>query len=206
MPHVLLVAATGCTPAAAARFAHHIADACEQYAIDTRAQRAAFVAQCAHESALFTRTVESLRYRPERALEIFRKHFRDLDDARAAVADPRTFANRVYGGRMGNRPGTDDGWNFRGQGLIQLTGRDNVRLYALQTNKWEVLDRPWLLQEPRYAADSAGWFWRSKGCGPLADAGDWRALTQRINGGLNGYAERLALTKRALLAFGLEPA
>lgn len=40
---------------------------------------------------------------------------------------------------------------------------------------------------------SAAWFWQANGLNELADAGDFEAITRRINGGLNGLAERRAL-------------
>lgn len=40
-------------------------------------------------------------------------------------------------------------------------------------------------------------FWDAHGCNALADAGNYERLTKTINGGLNGYPERLALWERA---------
>lgn len=197
----LLRRATGCTPANAARFADPIERAFDTWRIDTPTRRAAFIAQCAHESQLFSRTVENMNYSAERLLVVFRKYFATLDDARAYARNPQAIANRVYGGRMGNTH-PNDGWSFRGQGLIHLTGRRNIERYAHATQRFEVIEQPWLLQQPKYAADSAGWFWYDNSLNPLADRAAWELLTKRINGGLNGYSERLALTKRALLAMG----
>lgn len=197
----LLRKATGCTAANAARFAEPIERAFDTWRIDTPTRQAAFIAQCAHESQLFSRTVENMNYSAERAYLIFRKYFASLDEARGFARNPQALANRVYGGRMGNvHP--NDGWLMRAQGLIGLTGRENITRYANATQRHEVVEQPWLLQQPKYAADSAGWFWYDNSLNALADRGAWELLTRRINGGLNGYSERLALTKRALLALG----
>ena len=60
---------------------------------------------------------------------------------------PKALANEVYGGRLGNRRGTDDGWDYRGGGIDQLTGRDN---YA----KVGIADKPQAILEPGKAVAS----------------------------------------------------
>jgi putative chitinase len=80
-----------------------------------------------------------------------------------------------------------DGYKYRGRGLIQLTGRENYRKGG-QALGVDLINNPELLGEPGLACRSAGWYWKSHGCNELADAGDFEAVTRRINGGLNGYA------------------
>jgi putative chitinase len=89
-----------------------------------------------------------------------------------------------------------DGVRFKGRGLIQVTGRDN---YAKCGNALDLdlIIQPELLCEPINACRSAGWFWQSHGLNELADAGDQVKVTRRINGGINGLADRLALFQAA---------
>ena len=107
-------------------------------------------------------------------------------------------SGEAYEGRrdLGNtRPG--DGMRYKGRGPIQLTGRDNYRTAGRALG----LD---LEAHPERAADVdvgfrvAAWFWTSRGLKPLADAGDFREITRRINGGFNGLAHREAYYRRAL--------
>lgn len=67
---------------------------------------------------------EVLWYSAKRMREVWPSRI-DARTAPLLAGKPRALANHVYGGRMGNRPGTDDGWTYRGRGLVQLTGRDN---------------------------------------------------------------------------------
>jgi len=85
-----------------------------------------------------------------------------------------------------------DGVRFKGRGLLQVTGRANYAAcgVALGLN---LLAAPQLLEQPVAACRSAAWFWQSRGLNLLADLGDQEKVTRRINGGLNGLAERLAL-------------
>ena len=103
----------------------------------------------------------------------------------------------AYEGRrdLGNtQPG--DGVRFRGRGLIQVTGRTNYAACGKALGL-DLLAQPALLEQAVNACRSAGWFWQSHGLNGLADAGDQVAVTRRINGGVNGLAERLAFFKVA---------
>lgn len=112
-------------------------------------------------------------------------------------------SGQAYEGRadLGNvRPG--DGVRFKGRGLIQITGRAN---YVALSEAFDVdlLADPARLEEPDLAARSAGWFWDHRRLNALADAGDFRTITKRINGGLNGWDDRLAFYERAKMALGI---
>ena len=89
-----------------------------------------------------------------------------------------------------------DGVRFKGRGLIQITGRSNYVSCGAALGL-DLIANPELLETPENASRSSGWFWQSHGLNALADNGDARAITKRINGGLNGYQERLAYLERA---------
>ena len=169
----LLQAAVGCTAERADRFAAHLDAACEHYSINTHARLSAFLAQIGHESGSFTWARE------------------------VATGD-------AYEGRknLGNvQPG--DGPRYKGRGLIQITGRDNYRQTTkrlLDMGGPDFEDRPELLEDPRWAAWSAADWWDSRKLNDLADAGEFDAITKRINGGQNGRTDRLARWERAKAA------
>ena len=103
----------------------------------------------------------------------------------------------AYEGRedLGNiYPG--DGQRFKGRGLIQVTGRFNYAACGASLGL-DLISHPYLLEQPEHACRSAGWFWGLKQLNALADAGDFVTITRRINGGLNGHHERLALFAKA---------
>ncbi|MGX9781942.1 glycoside hydrolase family 19 protein [Janthinobacterium lividum] len=85
-----------------------------------------------------------------------------------------------------------DGVRFKGRGLLQVTGRANYAVCGVALGL-DLLAAPQLLEQTTAACRSAGWFWQSRGLNRLADAGDQERVTRRINGGVNGLAERLAL-------------
>lgn len=89
-----------------------------------------------------------------------------------------------------------DGVRFKGRGLIQITGRSNYERCGRELGL-DLVNQPELLEETDAACRSAAWFWQRRGLNELADADDFRAITKRINGGYNGYEDRLAFYRRA---------
>jgi putative chitinase len=106
-------------------------------------------------------------------------------------------SGEAYEGRkdLGNTQ-AGDGMKYKGRGLIQITGRTNYLLCAMGLDL-PLLESPALLEEPKYASLSAGWFWYNKNLNSLADLGLFKEVTKRINGGYNGYADRYKLYQRA---------
>ena len=169
-----------------------LADAMELYEITTPKRVTAFIAQIAHESARFTRMVESLNYSPHRLLQVFPKHFLPAEAVQFAH-DERRIANRVYGGRMGNgTEATGDGYRFRGRGFIMLTGRNAYRNAGKHLGE-PLEDEPERAAQPNIAALIAADYWATRGCNELADADKYETITRAINGGLNGHEDRLRL-------------
>jgi putative chitinase len=158
----------------AAAYLPHLLVAMEKHQINNPKRIAAFLAQIGHESGY-------LRY----AREIWGS----------------TDAQKRYDTRadLGNTPELDgDGKKFLGRGLIQITGRRNYQLVSLILFGDErLLAAPELLEQPEWAAESAAWFWMKEGLNELADRGEFKQITKRINGGLNGYADRLKIWARA---------
>lgn len=170
-----LAVALGISPQRAQTWADPLSAAMALYAIDSPARQAAFVAQVGHESGRLV-------------------YVRELWGP--------TPAQQGYEGRadLGNtQPG--DGFLYRGRGLIQITGRANYQTAAAALGL-PLIDSPELLEQPGNAAQSAAWFWNSHGLNDLADVGDFNTITKRINGGLNGLQDRLALYALCKSALG----
>lgn len=159
-----------CDGARAMRFNAPINLALSRFEIDTPDRVAAFLAQIGHESG-------SLRY----VREIWGPTRAQLGYERRAD--------------LGNtEPG--DGYRYLGRGLIQITGRANYASCG-QALGLDLVAHPEILEEPLYASMSAGWYWASRGLNRFADLGDHRQITRRINGGYNGWDDRMAYLGRA---------
>ncbi len=170
--------------------------------INTPVRQAMFLSQLAHESGSFRAVEENLNYSVEALRRVFRKYFPDDEIAAQYARQPEKIANRVYANRMGNgEESSGDGWKYRGRGLIQLTGKDNYTAFSLQANN-EAIIKPELVAQPELAAESAGWFWLINGLNKLADTGDVKAVTRRINGGFNGLADREAKYNKLMILLG----
>jgi len=185
------------------KFYEALCDAMEEFDIDQNNKRiAAFLAQCAHESGNLAVLHENLNYKAEGLTKIFHKYFPDMETASEYAHNPEKIANRVYANRMGN--GDEDsgeGFKYCGRGLIQLTGKQNYT-YCGQSLEVDLLDDPSYLETPEGAARSAAWFWDSRDLNDLADEGDMKTITKKINGGFIGLEERIDNYETALAALG----
>lgn len=168
-----------------------------KYGIDTPIRLAAFLSQCGHESMGFTVMLENLNYSAEALMRVFPKYF-TLTQAHQYARQPQAIGNRVYANRMGNgNEDSGDGYRHRGHGLIQLTGKDNHRAFAASIGM-PLDDAMAYMQTKAGAVESACYYWSTRGLNAVADTGDVVALTKKINGGVNGLAERKALYDKAV--------
>lgn len=145
--------------------------AMNRYGIVGTARVAAFIAQVGHESG-------QLRW----VREIW-----------GPTAQQLTYEGRAD---LGNTV-KGDGSKYRGRGLIQVTGRANYAACG-EALGLDLLSKPELLELPQHGAMSAAWFWSTRGLNTLADQGEFVKITRRINGGINGLADRQALYDKAL--------
>jgi len=175
------------------------------YDITTPKRIAAFIAQCAHESANFTTLQENLNYRAATLRKIFPKYFPTDALAQQYASMPnkqQAIANLVYANRMGNGdPASGDGFRYRGRGLIQLTGKENYSWFAASIDV-PVEEAAESLETFEGAAQSACWFWETNKLNKWADASDILMLTKRINGGTIGLDDRIKHYKHALHVLG----
>lgn len=177
----------------------------EKYQINTPKRQACFLGQTMHESGSFKFTRENLNYSARALMNTWPSRFPDLETASQYERQPEKIANKVYSGRMGNIE-DGDGAKYIGRGLIQVTGKENYT-HCGEALGVDLITNPQLLEEPRYAALSAGWFWNKKGLNALADEGTkdaFEVMTKRINGGLLGLDDRKSKMIEALKALGAQ--
>ena len=95
--------------------------------------KAMFLAQTTHESNNYKRLEESFNYRPERLFEVFKKRVGTIEKAKELCSKgAKAIGDFVYGGRLGNAK--DEGYKYRGRGIIQLTGKNNYKYYGYKSN------------------------------------------------------------------------
>jgi putative chitinase len=95
------------------------------------------------------------------------------------------------------------GQQYKGRGLIQLTGQANYQACAdaFGMNIEDLAD--WLIT-PDGAARSACWWWKTNGCNELADAANFTGATRRVNGPkMLGLQARLDIYEAIAPALGI---
>lgn len=173
-----------------ALWAAELSAAAAKYDINTKQRFAMWVAQCAHESAFFNVLRENLSYSARRLRDTWPKRFPNDEFATGYARQPQKLANYVYANRLGNGDvASNDGWNYRGGGVIQLTGRANY-IAAEKATGFPLAGFPTRIEQPKVAAAVAGWFWQSHGLNEAADAGDMGKITEAINGPARLHLDR----------------
>jgi putative chitinase len=179
----------------------------EQHGINTPQRMAHFLAQAMQETGAFTVLRENMNYSAPRLLEIFGvgKHSAKITKVEAPILahHPQKIAERVYGlgnpkkaKELGNTQ-AGDGFTYRGNGILQTTGRGNHRRIGNACGV-DFEGNPNLVTAPEHALKPALQEWTEGNLNVFADKNDIRTITIRINGGLNGFAERKAFFKRLL--------
>ncbi len=178
----------------------------EPFDINTPLRVVHFLSQVFHESGNLRYCEENLNYSVDGLLKTFPKYFKTRTEAQAYARKPQMIANRVYGGRMGNgSESSGDGWRYRGRGFIGLTGKSNYKEYTdSEFCVGDVVKNPDLVAQAPGNLKTAMFFWWKNNCNKFADADDCQGLTKRINGGLNGFANRQFLLRRFKKEFGLK--
>lgn len=154
-------------PNAMPNSARWLASVIDLYGITNPAE---FLGQVMYETSRLTSFVENMNYSTEALIKKFGRHRISIEDAERYgrnedhPADQRALANTLYGGKFGRvnlgNVMPNDGWDFRGHGMIQLTGRDAHQKFADHMQEPRIMVEPEIVGTDMYfAAHAAGFFW-----------------------------------------------
>jgi putative chitinase len=109
-------------------------------------------------------------------------------------------SGKEYEGRtdLGNTQ-KGDGPRYKGRGLLQLTGRANYADYGKALGV-DLVNNPTLAAQPALSLKIACEYWKRHNINADCDRDDVQAVTRKVNGGLNGLADRIAFTQKAKAA------
>ncbi|BAW98403.1 phage endolysin [Vibrio phage pTD1] len=157
-----------------------------------------------YETGGYKATAENMRYsNAQRARNIFRKlkkfNIAQVEDL--IRRGPVAFANAVYNGWLGNTDSENDGWLYRGRGLVQLTGKDNYEKAGADLGI-DIVNNPRMVSEdPETMAKTAIWFYENNPqMRSIKHHGDFAFAARGLNGGkaLPGMDKREALYNQYL--------
>ena len=186
--------------------------------ITTVTRASAFLAHLAHESGELRFWSELLNYNADQLLKMWPLRFTQ-ETAVKYSGKPEKIANYVYANHRGNGDeASGDGWRYRGRSPIQITFKDAYKA-AGDFIGVDLVSNPEKAAVPEHGFKIASWFW-VKGAGErmnatalkrvpfgsnlnaIADIPDFEATTLAINGGLNGWDQRLKYYHRNLEILG----
>ena len=141
---------------------------------------------------------ENLNYRASTLRRVFPTRVRtDAFAQELAAAGPAAIGNTIYGGRYGNAQ--DEGYKYRGRGLIQLTFKDNYRTYGPKAGHPEIVENPDLVNDPIIATKIACAYLESKSIS--WDSYDFGALGEQFRRAV-GYANQGGAETRNRIGLG----
>lgn len=153
-------------------------DLLQAHRIDSPLRLAAFLATICHETGGLQIVRENMNYSRKRIKQVWPTRPKAVKFAHS----PEELANCVYNGRMGNRLGTDDGYRYRGGGLIQLTGRSSYERAGDAIGVNLGVD-PDLIEDPKISLMAACWeFSQHLQYCDLGERG-WKSVCNAINRG-----------------------
>ncbi|GAB3973789.1 glycoside hydrolase family 19 protein [Spirosoma terrae] len=224
-----ILLACGASPKTASLYVDPINRYVDEYAVTTHVRLSHFLSQVLHESIRLTATVENLSYSAEALVRTWPSRFyagsevkydwvekrkdpetgktlnvlqpRQGKPAGMYARQPEKIANYVYANRLGN--GTEesgDGWKYRGRGPIQNTGKTKYIRYK-KLFGIDYVNHPEYMQRPDDGMHTSFQFWADMNLNVIADKDNVELTTRKVNGGINGLADRtklLAICKSAL--------
>ena len=159
-----------------------------EYGVNDKNEIAMFLAQTSYESNNYKILEESFNYKADRLYEVFKKRVGSLEKARElCLKGSEEIANFVYGKRFGNAQ--NEGYKYRGRGIIQLTGKNNYKYYG-DLIGIDLLTNPDFAKKSEISIKIALVYWYDRKCYIPARKGDVRETTLLINGGYNGIKNR----------------
>lgn len=182
-----------------------------KYGITSNLVLAHFMAQVSLECGAGTEVEENLNYSPQRLPQVWPSHF-NTSNAFIYAHNPQKLANYIYEpplhNDLGNIAKSNDGWNFRGRGATQTTGRGRyvpatahgpavmegyTGLQAFLASRGVALDlvnNPALVNDPKHFIECGAADFVLCGCLPWAEKDDVVQVTKHLNGGTTGLSDR----------------
>lgn len=182
-------------------------DLAHEFEVNTPKRIALFLAHASVETGGFRRLDENLNYSVTGLLKTFGRHRISKADAerfgrrKGQRANKVAIANAIYGGAWGKRHlgniHPNDGWDYRGSGPGQTTGRANFQRVSDETGI-DFVGNPELMRDARQGMLAMFILWKKWKMNDYADSDRVTASRKRWNGGNHGLKETIDAWRRGL--------
>lgn len=141
----------------------------DEYQINTPKRLSAFLAFIMEESWGFRKYTETLNITPIRLQQLYPALFKNINKANEILAKgEQEVANFLFNGKYGNDEQGNDGWRYKGRGLIKVRGKAEYKALSNYTGL-DLVENSSLLAHPETAVKAAMAWWLNNGCNLLAD-------------------------------------